>query len=105
MASPLDSHLAYSQFIYDLLNARPTVATHTLSVYTIGQTVGMVRGEIKFRSGHTLRIFEQIDFLQQRIPMKCISTTSSCGGMTLCPIPIFRPCKARIPTINMCRLI
>ena len=67
MSSPLDSHLAYSQFIYDLLTNRSTVEAHTLSVYTVGQTIGIVRGEITFRAGHKLRVFEQIDFLQQRI--------------------------------------
>lgn len=67
MASVLRSHLAYSQFIFGLLDDRATVESQTLTVYTIGQTVGIVRGEIRFHSGHTLRIFEQIDFLAQRI--------------------------------------
>lgn len=67
MSSPLGSQITYSQFVYDLLTACTTIETHTVSLYTIGQTVGILRGEVKFRSGHTLRVFEQIDFLQQRI--------------------------------------
>lgn len=67
MATVLRSHLAYSHFIFELLNDRATVESQTLTVYTIGQTVGIVRGEIRFQSGYTLRIFEQIDFLAQRI--------------------------------------
>ncbi len=67
MASVLGSQLDYSRFIYELLSNRASVASHTLTVYTIGQTVGMVRGEINFLSGHTLHVFEQVDFLAQRI--------------------------------------
>ena len=67
MSSAFASHAVYNQFIYNLLLDRTTVESHTLAVYTIGQTVGIVRGEIRFHSGHTLRIFEQIDFLAQRI--------------------------------------
>jgi len=67
MTSALISQFAYSQFIYGLLTDRATVESHTLTVYTIGQTIGILRGEIQFRSGHTLRVFEQIDFLSRRI--------------------------------------
>lgn len=67
MSAPLDSYTAYTQFIYDLLTDRPTIETHSLAIYTIGQTVSIVRGDITFHSGHTLRVFEQIDFLDQRI--------------------------------------
>lgn len=67
MASELGAQQDYSRFVYDLLSGRATVSSHTVAVYSIGQTVGMVRGEIRFRSGHILRVFEQIDFLAQRI--------------------------------------
>lgn len=67
MSSTLASHAAYTQFIYGLLTERQSIETHTLALYTVGQTVGILRGEIKFRSGHKLRVFEQIDFLEQRI--------------------------------------
>lgn len=104
MSPPLGSQIAYSQFVYDLLTDRTTIETHTVSLYTIGQTVGILRGEVKFRSGHRLRVFEQIDFLQQRI-LKYSYMISNCGGMTLCPIPIFPSYKALIRITNMYRLI
>jgi hypothetical protein len=67
MSSSLVSHPAYTQFIYGLLTDQPIIETHSLAIYTIGQTVSIVRGEIRFHSGHTLRVFEQVDFLEQRI--------------------------------------
>ena len=67
MVSTLSSHTAYSQSLYRLVTDRSTVESHTIAVYTVGQTVGIVRGEIKFYTGHTLRVFEQVDFLEKRI--------------------------------------
>jgi len=67
MSSPLNSYAEYTCFIYNLLADRPTVGRHTLTVYTTSQTVGITRGHIVFRSGHVLRIFEQIDFVTHRI--------------------------------------
>ncbi|MEZ4860740.1 MAG: DUF6516 family protein [Caldilineaceae bacterium] len=67
MASALVSYTQYTHFIFALLTARPSVANHTLAVYTTSQTVGIMRGEVNFHSGHTLRVFEQIDFVAHRI--------------------------------------
>lgn len=64
---PLDSHVSYTQFIAGLLTARATIESHTVTIYTVGQTLGIMRGQIQFRSGHLLRVFEQIDFLAGRI--------------------------------------
>ena len=63
MSSALESYARYTQLIYSLLADRPTVASHTLAVYTVGQTVGIKRGQIVYRSGHALHVFEQIDFV------------------------------------------
>jgi len=67
MASALQSYAQYTQLIYSLLANRPTVASHTLAVYTVSQTVGLTRGKVLFHSGHQLHVFEQIDFVAQRI--------------------------------------
>ena len=67
MSSALESYAQYAQLIYSLLVDRPTVANHTLALYTVSQTVGMTRGQVLFHSGHLLHVFEQIDFVSQRI--------------------------------------
>lgn len=67
MPAPLESFADYSQFSYALLADRESILSHTLAVYTSSQTIGITRGEIKFRSGHTLHIFEQIDFVRHNI--------------------------------------
>ena len=67
MSSSLNSYREYTQFIYNLLADHTTVVRHTLTVYTIGQAIGITRGDIVFRSGHVLRVFEQIDFVTHRI--------------------------------------
>jgi hypothetical protein len=67
MSSPLDSYTNYSRFIYNLLADRVTVDHHTLAVYPVGRTVGIMRGHIVFHSDHMLRVFEQIDFVTHRI--------------------------------------
>ncbi len=64
---PLDSHEKYTQFIFSLLTDRVSVKHHTVSVYTTSRTTGTVRGHVVFHSRYTLRVFEQVDFLQQRI--------------------------------------
>jgi hypothetical protein len=53
----------YARGLFFLLADRATIASHTLAVYTVHQTIGITRGEIVFRSGHELRVFEQIDFV------------------------------------------
>jgi hypothetical protein len=67
MANPLASYGEYAALIFALLSDRPAVKGHTLTVFTTSRTVGTVRGEVEFHSGHVLRVFEQIDFLNRRI--------------------------------------
>jgi hypothetical protein len=63
----LDSYEEYARLIFSLLADRPTVQSHTLAVYTVSQTIGITRGQVVFRSGHVLHVFEQIDFVAHRI--------------------------------------
>lgn len=67
MNTALNSHSEYAHLIFFLLADRPTVVSHTLAVYTTNQTIGIARGQIIFRSGHALHVFEQIDFTTHRI--------------------------------------
>jgi hypothetical protein len=59
----LDTYGDYTRGLFFLLADRASVASHTLAVYTVHQSVGITRGEIVFHSGHVLRVFEQIDFI------------------------------------------
>ena len=65
--SALNSYEEYARLIFSLLADRPTVQSHTLAVYTVSQTIGITRGQVVFRSGHVLQVFEQIDFVAHRI--------------------------------------
>jgi hypothetical protein len=67
MPTALDSYTEYSRLVFSLLTDRATVERHTLAVYTTSRTIGITRGQIVFRSGHVLRVFEQIDFIAHRI--------------------------------------
>lgn len=67
MSPPLASYAEYVQLIYSLLTDRDSVARHSLAVYMVSQTIGLTRGQIIFRSGHVLHVFEQVDFAAQRI--------------------------------------
>lgn len=67
MSPALESYAQYAQLVYSLLEDRPTVASHTLAVYTVSQTIGMMRGQVHFHTGHVLHVFEQIDFVSQHI--------------------------------------
>ena len=67
MPSALDSYAEYARLIFFLLADRPTIEHHSLAVYTTSRTIGITRGEVNFRSGHVLRVFEQVDFVACRI--------------------------------------
>lgn len=67
MSSELNTYSAYAQLIFFLLANRSSVESHTVAVYTTSQTIGITRGHVVFRSGHMLRVFEQIDFVAHRI--------------------------------------
>jgi len=57
----------YARLIFFLLADRATVASHTLAVYTVNRTVGITRGQVVFRSGLELRVFEQIGFVAHHV--------------------------------------
>ncbi|PKO21864.1 MAG: hypothetical protein CVU38_12475 [Chloroflexi bacterium HGW-Chloroflexi-1] len=63
----LDTYGEYTRLVFFLLADRSTVAGHTLAVFTVNRTGGITRGEVIFRSGHVLRVFEQLDFVAHRI--------------------------------------
>ncbi len=67
MENALDSYGEYAKFIFFLLADRATIERHTIGVYTKSQTIGITRGRVIFRSGHVLRVFEQVDFVTHRI--------------------------------------
>jgi len=67
MSVALDAYEEYARLIFSLLADRATVERHTLALYTVSRTIGIARGQIVFRSGHLLRVFEQIDFVAHRI--------------------------------------
>lgn len=67
MSTALDSYGKYAHLIFSWLADRPSVQGHTLAVYTVSQTIGITRGQVVFRSGYTLHVFEQIDFVAHRI--------------------------------------
>lgn len=67
MPNALDTYGEYARLIFTLLANRPSAEHHTLAVYTTSQTIGITRGQVFFRSGHVLRVFEQIDFVAHRI--------------------------------------
>lgn len=67
MTSNLNRYGEYAQFIFNLLATRSSIVRHTISVFTKSQTIGMTRGRVVFRTGHVLRVFEQVDFVTHRI--------------------------------------
>ena len=67
MPTALDSYAEYARLIFALLTDRASIERHTLAVYTTSSTIGITRGQIVFRSGHVLRVFEQIDFVARHI--------------------------------------
>lgn len=67
MATALESYEDYAQLVFSLLTNRPTVERHTMTVYMVSRTLGISRGQVFFRSGHVLHVFEQIDFIAHRI--------------------------------------
>jgi len=67
MSDALDTFGDYARLIFFLLADRATIESHTVAVYTTSQTIGITRGRVVFRSGHVLRVFEQVDFVAHRI--------------------------------------
>ncbi len=67
MSDALNTYSDYARLIFFLLADRATIESHTVAVYTTGQTIGITRGHVAFRSGHVLRVFEQVDFVTHRI--------------------------------------
>ncbi len=81
MSTELRSYAEYARLIYSLLTDRPSLESHTVAVYTVSQTIGTTRGQIVYRSGHVLHVFEQIDFVSHRILNYFYELT--CRGETL----------------------
>ena len=67
MSDALNTYGDYARLIFFLLADRATIESHTVAVYTTSQTIGITRGHVVFRSGHVLRVFEQVDFVAHRI--------------------------------------
>jgi hypothetical protein len=67
MSDALDTYGDYARLIFFLLADRATIETQTVEVYTTSQSLGITRGQVKFRSGHVLRVFEHVDFVAHRI--------------------------------------
>lgn len=67
MSDALNTYGDYARLIFSLLAARATIESHTVAIYTTSQTIGITRGNVVFRSGHVLRVFEQVDFVAHRI--------------------------------------
>jgi len=63
--SSLDSQ--YPRHVFLWLANRSNIERRTVSVYLTGRAVGMTHGEIYFRGGYVLRVFEHLDFLAERI--------------------------------------
>lgn len=67
MSGALNTYGDYARLIFFLLADRASVESHTIGVYSTSQTIGVARGQVVFRSGHVLRVFEQVDFVVHRI--------------------------------------
>ncbi|HNT74422.1 MAG TPA: DUF6516 family protein [Anaerolineae bacterium] len=67
MSNELTTYSDYARQIFFLLADHPSIESHTVAVYSTSQTVGLTRGKVVFHSGHVLRVFEQIDFVAQRM--------------------------------------
>ena len=68
MASALESHGVYAQFIFSLLAARPAIERHTIEIYTISRTVGIARGQIVFSAGYDPMPHPDVPELQSTHP-------------------------------------
>jgi len=67
MSDALNTYGDYARQIFFLLADRATIESHTVAIYTTSQTIGITQGHVVFRSGHVLRVFEQVDFVVHRI--------------------------------------
>jgi hypothetical protein len=67
MSDALNTYGDYARLIFFLLADRATIESHTVAVFTTGQTIGITRGHVVLRSGHVLRVFEQVDFVAHLI--------------------------------------
>jgi hypothetical protein len=55
------SQSAYEILIYSLPENDPGVASSTLRLYSTNQTSGTLRGQVYFKNGLTLHVFEMLD--------------------------------------------
>lgn len=63
----LSSIEQYSEFVYGLVDTYPSVVQSQLVLSPRGATIGVLEGTIKFKGEILLRVFERLDFSQQRI--------------------------------------
>ncbi|MBI3799600.1 MAG: hypothetical protein HY268_21850 [Deltaproteobacteria bacterium] len=59
--NPLQSLVAYSRFVAELLD-RPTVQRSTVAVWSASPYTGIAEGEVLFLRGFRLRLREELDF-------------------------------------------
>ena len=53
----------YEHLVYSLPQEHPEIAFSSLHLYTTGRGTALLRGNIGFRSGLRLRVFETLDFV------------------------------------------
>jgi len=58
---------AYRDFVYTISDRFLSVRWSTLVLYTISSQIGVVKGDLDFGNGITLRVAEQVDFAAGRI--------------------------------------
>ena len=63
----LTSIESYRNAIYAFLDTAPSIRRHTVRIYPRGAFVGILEGSIEFDHGITLRVYERLDFIRQRI--------------------------------------
>lgn len=63
----LSSIEQYSEFVYGLVDTYPSVVQSQLVLSPRGVTIGVLERTIKFKGEILLRVFERLDFSQQRI--------------------------------------
>ena len=63
----LSSLHRYSEFVYKLPDAYPSIQRFQLVLSSRGATIGRLEGTVKFDHGVVLRVLERLDFARRRI--------------------------------------
>jgi hypothetical protein len=64
---PIPDFQTYSQFVYSLQERYPSIQHSTLVLSTIGPTLAKLEGQVTFKSGLILDVWELLDFDVGRI--------------------------------------